>query len=124
MSSISGEGVKKLLRYFEQKALNEKKDEWNDRIYVMGNSNVGKSSFLNQVRAQSKRFSAKTYKDPFDIRLDKKIKFDPNKDTTNLQGKFNQLTVSVMPGTTLKPQKVEKIANGKYLSNNYSIQVF
>jgi len=111
VSSITGEGVKAFLRRFEEKALDEKKEGWNDRIYVMGNSNVGKSSFLNQVRAQSKKFSAKTYKDPFDIKINKTIKYDPNKDTKNLQGKFNQLTVSVMPGTTLKPQKVEKIAN-------------
>jgi GTP-binding protein EngB required for normal cell division len=129
VSSTNGKGVKKFLRYFENEAKNRANAGDRDYIYVMGNANVGKSSFLNQLRVQSKKNTPATYKDPFDLRLsgeEKKTPHDPNKNTQYMEGKINQLTVSVMPGTTLKPQRVEKIAIGNYFwfNKNLSVQIF
>jgi ribosome biogenesis GTPase A len=62
------------------------------KIYVLGSTNSGKSSFINAMI-----FKANKYKDPNKI---------------HYRSKYDVLTESAMPGTTLEMINVEDIKTG------------
>ena len=75
------------------------------KIYIVGNANVGKSSFINKLIERTNRFEEKlpVYRKNYDI------------DT-------NQLTTSPLPGTTIGITKVEPVRLG--LKVNFLNSVF
>lgn len=86
----------------------------------MGNTNVGKSSVINALKSTSKKcnyqrftiVNPKRYKDPFDMKIAEMMKKQISNDEEEFEEERGNPTISYIPGTTLRPFKVDNMRVG------------
>jgi ribosome biogenesis GTPase A len=109
LSSKNGYNFDYLLYKIKKLKSNSTESYIKERVYVIGNTNVGKSTFINQLINRSDFFSKGNQKkiDGF-----KSIKENISSLESLISSKKSELTTSILSGTTIGITKIENIHLG------------
>lgn len=64
ISSITGEGIKPFVKYIKDiksEAIKNNHNRYTKHFYIVGNTNSGKSTFINKLNKMTNKYSNKEY---------------------------------------------------------------
>lgn len=106
VSSKTGSGMSPLIKFLKNEGKRRKAQNIRREIFIIGNINSGKSTFVQYLHNNLKKYNQKFIHDPFDKMIKKGIEQIKTSSNLSIDQKI-ELTSSIVPQTTLDMRKVQ-----------------